>query len=163
MQSVRRVFAHTCTQGRCTWATPAVARVNYVPSRACTVHAAEELATTEQPTAAEPLPTYAADIRVGKILTCELHPDADSLYVESIDVGEEEPRTIISGLVKYVPVEQMLDRHVIVLCNLKARNMRGIKSHGMVLCASDQAHEIVEPLQPPAEAQVSFQMSCVSS
>ena len=30
-----------------------------------------------------------------------------SLYVESIDVGEAEPRTIVSGLVKYVPIEQM--------------------------------------------------------
>ena len=103
---------------------------------------------------AEPLPTYAADIRVGKILKCELHPDAESLYVESIDVGEPEPRTIISGLVKYVPLDQMQDRRVIVICNLKARNMRGIKSHGMVLCASDAAHENVEPLSPPEGAVV---------
>ena len=30
-----------------------------------------------------------------------------SLYVEQVDVGEEEPRTIISGLVKYVSIEEM--------------------------------------------------------
>ena len=48
----------------------------------------------------------------------------------------------------------MQDRRVIVVCNLKARNMRGIKSHGMVLCASDEAHENVEPLQPPEGAEV---------
>lgn len=48
------------------------------------------------------------DIRVGRIVSCEPHPDADSLYVEQIDVGEAEgPRTIVSGLVKYVPLEQM--------------------------------------------------------
>jgi tRNA-binding EMAP/Myf-like protein len=48
------------------------------------------------------------DIRVGKIISCEKHPDADSLYVEQIDVGEAEgPRTIVSGLVKYVPLEEM--------------------------------------------------------
>ena len=41
-----------------------------------------------------------------------------------IDVGEAEPRTIVSGLVKYVPLEKMQDRPVIVLCNLKPRNMR---------------------------------------
>lgn len=46
------------------------------------------------------------------------------------------------------------DRKVIVLCNLKARNMRGIKSNGMVLCASNDAHDVVEPLAPPAEAPV---------
>ena len=65
-----------------------------------------------------------------------------------IDVGEAEPRTIVSGLVKYVPLEKMADRSVVVLCNLKPRNMRGIKSNGMVLCASDASHENVEPLKP---------------
>ena len=39
-----------------------------------------------------------------------------------------------------------------VLCNLKPRNMRGIKSNGMLLCASNDTHEIVEPLMPPKEA-----------
>ena len=48
------------------------------------------------------------DIRVGRIVICEKHPDADALYVEQIDIGEAEgPRTIVSGLVKYVPLEQM--------------------------------------------------------
>ena len=41
---------------------------------------------------------------------------------------------------------------MIVLCNLKPRNMRGIKSHGMLMCASNEAHDVVEPLQPPAGA-----------
>ncbi len=29
----------------------------------------------------------------------EKHPDADSMYVEQIDVGEAKPRTVVSGLV----------------------------------------------------------------
>ena len=52
-------------------------------------------------------PISSLDIRVGRIVKCERHPDAESLYVEQIDVGETEPRTIVSGLVKYVPLEQM--------------------------------------------------------
>ena len=40
-----------------------------------------------------------------------------------------------------------------VLCNLKARNMRGIKSDGMLLCASNDTHEIVEPLMPPEDSK----------
>jgi aminoacyl tRNA synthase complex-interacting multifunctional protein 1 len=48
------------------------------------------------------------DIRVGKILKAWKHPEADSLYVEEVDVGEAEgPRTICSGLVKYVPEEEL--------------------------------------------------------
>ncbi|KAF5829872.1 hypothetical protein DUNSADRAFT_15409 [Dunaliella salina] len=92
------------------------------------------------------------DFRVGKIVSCEKHPEADSLYVEQIDVGEPEPRTIVSGLVKYVPIEQMKDRMVVVLANLKPRNMRKIKSFGMVMAASNEEHTMVEPIAPPAGA-----------
>jgi tRNA-binding EMAP/Myf-like protein len=74
------------------------------------------------------------------------------LYVEQIDVGEAAPRTIVSGLVKYVPLEEMQQRLVLVLCNLKPRNMRGVKSHGMVLAASNEEHTVVEPLAPPPAA-----------
>jgi hypothetical protein len=38
--------------------------------------------------------------------TVKLHPDADSLYVETIDIGEPEPRTVVSGLVKYMTLDQ---------------------------------------------------------
>ncbi|GMH40125.1 hypothetical protein BSKO_08029 [Bryopsis sp. KO-2023] len=89
------------------------------------------------------------DLRVGKIIKVERHPDADSLYLEQIDLGEEKPRQVISGLVKFVPVEKMQDRMVIVCCNLKPANMRGILSSGMVLCASDEKHESCDPLIPP--------------
>lgn len=64
------------------------------------------------------------------------HPDADSLYVEKIDVGEPEPRTVVSGLVQFVPREQLQDRLVVLLCNMKPKAMRGVESKGMVLCAS---------------------------
>ncbi|GAB4822132.1 hypothetical protein N2152v2_009178 [Parachlorella kessleri] len=119
------------------------------------VAAAETEAASAAPAAAAELPDVSkVDIRVGKILKCEAHPDADSLYVEQIDVGEEEPRTIVSGLVKYVPLDQMQDRMVLVLANLKPRNMRGVKSNGMLLCASNAEHTEVEPLSPPEGAAV---------
>lgn len=89
------------------------------------------------------------DIRVGRILRAWRHPDADSLYVEEVDVGEPEARTICSGLVKYIPLEHLEGKNVIVLANLKARNMRGVKSNGMLMASSDAAHENVELLQPP--------------
>lgn len=76
------------------------------------------------------------DIRVGKIVEVSKHPDADTLYVEKIDLGEATPRTIVSGLAKYVPLEEMQNRSVAVLCNLKPAKMRGVESQGMVLCAS---------------------------
>lgn len=90
------------------------------------------------------------DIRIGKIIEVSKHPEADTLYVEKIDVGEEQPRIIVSGLVKFVPINEMQDRLVVVLCNLKPAKMRGIESRGMVLCASveNDGAKSVEPLNP---------------
>lgn len=76
------------------------------------------------------------DIRIGKIVEVSKHPDADALYVEKIDLGEAAPRTVVSGLVNFVPIEEMQNRMVVVLCNLKPAKMRGNESQGMVLCAS---------------------------
>ncbi|KAM6959313.1 tyrosine--tRNA ligase, cytoplasmic [Aplochiton taeniatus] len=90
------------------------------------------------------------DIRVGKIISVEKHPDADSLFLEKIDVGEAEPRTVVSGLVAYVSQEDLQDRMVLLLCNLKAQKMRGIESQAMLLCASIEGEpRRVEPLDPP--------------
>lgn len=54
-----------------------------------------------------PIDISRLDIRVGIITKVQKHPDADSLYVEEIDVGEPTPRTVVSGLVKYIPLEAM--------------------------------------------------------
>lgn len=47
---------------------------------------------------------------------------------------------------------KMQERSVIVLANLKPRNMRGVKSNGMLMAASDASHENVELLEPPEGA-----------
>lgn len=100
------------------------------------------------------------DIRVGKIVECAKHPDADSLYVEKIDVGEAEPRTVVSGLVRYIPLDGMMNKKVAVVCNLKPANMRGIKSHAMVLAATSVDGETVELLDPPADAEIGQKVEC---
>jgi len=109
---------------------------------------------------ADPLDTYdgppvtALDIRVGRITKVWEHPEADKLYCEEIDVGEDEPRQIASGLRPYMNAEDMEGRLVLVLCNLKARKMLGFPSHGMVLCASNEDHTDVKFVNPPVDAKV---------
>ncbi|CAB3362525.1 Hypothetical predicted protein [Cloeon dipterum] len=91
------------------------------------------------------------DLRVGLITKAERHPDADSLYLETIDVGTGTPLTVVSGLAGKVPLEDMQNRLVILLCNLKPAKMRGIVSQAMVMCASEPGGK-VEVLIPPAGA-----------
>ena len=107
---------------------------------------------------------------MGHILYCRPHPNADSLFVSTIAMGDAPTSTIItphseitdlpksvlakfnplppvrtvcSGLNGLVPLAEMQDRKVVVVANLKPVAMRGIKSSAMVLAAS--------PRPPPGE------------
>jgi len=92
---------------------------------------------------------------VGQIVEVERHPDAEGLYVEKMECGEAEPRQVISGLVKHVPIEEMRNRKVCMIANLKPAKMRGITSYGMVLCAKTgpKGEEKVELIRVPDCAQ----------
>ncbi|KII61736.1 Aminoacyl tRNA synthase complex-interacting multifunctional protein 1 [Thelohanellus kitauei] len=59
-------------------------------------------------------------VLVGKIIDIKKHPEADSLFVETVDVGEVQPRTICSGLVGKVPIENLDQKLALFCCNLKA-------------------------------------------
>uniref|UniRef100_A0A7S4N203 tRNA-binding domain-containing protein n=1 Tax=Odontella aurita TaxID=265563 RepID=A0A7S4N203_9STRA len=97
----------------------------------------------------------ALDIRVGRIIKAWEHEEAEKLYCEEVDVGEESgPRKIASGLRHFYKLEEMQDRRVLVLCNLKARNLVGFPSHGMVMCASNADHTAVEFAVPPEGAKI---------
>jgi len=93
------------------------------------------------------------DLRVGRIVEVGQHPDAEKLYVEKIDLGEPSPRTVVSGLVDFVSVDEMRDRLVVVICNMKPAKMRGVESQGMVLCGSREEPKEVEPLTCPDGSQ----------
>ncbi|KAJ5610963.1 hypothetical protein N7510_007682 [Penicillium lagena] len=131
--------------------------------------------------AAPPSPSL-IDLRVGHILRAINHPNADSLYVSTIDCGDapgadntsldEETgktvRTVCSGLNGLIPLEEMQGRKIVAVCNLKPVTMRGIKSAAMVLAASPRVAEgedshggPVELVNPPTDApageRVTFQ------
>ncbi len=95
------------------------------------------------------------DIRVGVITKAWLHEEADKLFCEEIDIGEEEgPRNIASGLRAHYNLEDLEGQRVLVLANLKTRKLVGFPSHGMVLCAASEDGSKVEFIEPPADAKV---------
>lgn len=94
------------------------------------------------------------EFKVGVITKVWVHEKADTLYCEEIDVGEESgPRQIASGLRNHFTEAQMLGQRLLVISNLKAKNLVGFKSHGMVLCCSD-ANGKVEFVEPPANTPI---------
>jgi methionyl-tRNA synthetase len=92
------------------------------------------------------------ELRAAKIVEIEQHPEADKLYIERLDDGTEEGRTIVSGLVPHYRPEELLGHTIIVVANLKPAKLRGVKSNGMLLAASapagdgEEAGEIVDVL-----------------
>lgn len=74
------------------------------------------------------------DIKVGRILDVNNHPKADKLLVLKIDIGNEV-RTIVAGIKNYYEREELMDKKVVVVANLEQKELRGIKSEGMILAA----------------------------
>lgn len=92
------------------------------------------------------------EIRVGKIGKVWNHENADKLFCEEIDVGEGEPRKIASGLREHYTLEEMAERKVLVVCNLKSSKMLGFDSQGMVLAAKGEKK--VELVEVPEGAEI---------
>jgi methionine--tRNA ligase beta chain len=72
-------------------------------------------------------------IKVGQIQSVEAHSSAEHLYVLKVDIGEAQPRNIVAALVKHYTAEDLLQRKVVVLANLKPAELRGVQSEGMLL------------------------------
>ncbi|MHA1620122.1 MAG: hypothetical protein ACTSVZ_12665, partial [Promethearchaeota archaeon] len=66
------------------------------------------------------------DLRVGKIVTAEKVPKSRALLKLMVDVGEELPRQILSGISAWYTPEELVDTYIIVCLNLKPRKMMGI-------------------------------------
>jgi methionyl-tRNA synthetase len=77
------------------------------------------------------------EMTAGKILSVEVVPDADKLLKLMVDLGEENPRQILSGIREYFPNEQELVGKVCMfVTNLETRTIRGLESQGMILALS---------------------------
>lgn len=87
-------------------------------------------------------------LKVCKIQAVEDHSNADTLYVLRLDDGSDEGRTIVSGIKNNYTKEALLEKHIIVVANLKPAKLRGEMSNGMLLAASKEieGEEIVDVL-----------------
>ena len=76
-------------------------------------------------------------LRVGKIIDIKRHPNAEKLYIEKLDFGDET-RQIVSGLVPYYTEDELLGKNIIIVTNLEPANLRGEESNGMLLAAEEK-------------------------
>ena len=77
------------------------------------------------------------DLRVGQILVAERVPKSDRLIRCEVDLGFEQ-RQILAGVAEHFTAEELVGQKVVVVANLKPRNMMGRESQGMILMAEDR-------------------------
>ncbi len=102
------------------------------------------------------------DIRVGTVISVEDHPDAEKLYILKIDLGEDEPRQIVTNLKTVYSRDQMLNRRLLVIANLKPAKFRGVKSDGMLMALDDGdlGGMAVKLLKPSADIPNGTRIDC---
>ena len=85
------------------------------------------------------------EMRVGKVIACEPVKKSKLLH-ETIKVGNKT-LSVLSGIANHYTAEEMVGKRVIVVCNLPPREMKGILSEGMIVCAEapDGTLSIVSP------------------
>jgi methionyl-tRNA synthetase len=91
------------------------------------------------------------DLVVARIRTVEPHPDADKLWVTTIDLGPMGERTLVAGLRGHYGAEELTGAIIVVVANLAPAKLRGIKSEAMVMAAEDKDGTLAL-LKPAGEA-----------
>ena len=76
-------------------------------------------------------------LKVAKIVNVEQHPGGSFLYILTLDCKDAEPRQIVSSIVEFYKPEDLLNKNIVIVYNLKPANFRGVRSNGMLLAASD--------------------------
>ncbi|MCQ9206607.1 MAG: methionine--tRNA ligase subunit beta [Omnitrophica bacterium] len=78
----------------------------------------------------------AIDIRIAKIVSAEDHPNADKLYVLTVEVGEGTKK-LVAGIKEHYTKEELVNKEVVVINNLQPATIRGVQSEGMALATKD--------------------------
>lgn len=82
------------------------------------------------------------EMRIGEIKAVEVVEDADRLLKLTVDLGEEAPRQIVSGIRAYFPdLEVLVGKKCPFVANLEPRTIRGLESNGMIMAAHTDADQ----------------------
>ncbi len=76
------------------------------------------------------------DLRVGLVKQAAAVKNSDKLLHLHVDIGEENPRSIVAGIASAYKPEALVGRKVVIVANLQPRKLRGLESQGMIVAAS---------------------------
>ncbi|MBI2658778.1 methionine--tRNA ligase [Candidatus Woesearchaeota archaeon] len=79
---------------------------------------------------------FPLNLKVAKIIEVKEHPNAEKLYILDIDLGNEK-RQLVAGIKGYYSADELKNKKIIVVANLKPAKLRGVESKGMLLAGDD--------------------------
>lgn len=77
------------------------------------------------------------EFKVAEIKEVNDHPNADRLYVISVDLGDRT-KQVVAGIKSAYSKEELVGKQVVLVDNLEPAVLRGVESQGMLLAASDE-------------------------
>jgi methionyl-tRNA synthetase len=78
------------------------------------------------------------DLRVGRVLDADRVEGADKLLKLTVDLGEEQPRTLVAGVAQQFGPRELIGQNVVVVANLEPATIHGVQSQGMILAAGEK-------------------------
>ena len=84
------------------------------------------------------------DLRVARIVHAEEIPGAEKLLKLLLDLGDRQVQ-VVAGIRKHYKPEELRGKLVAVVANLKPATIRGVRSEGMILAASDGTLALIGP------------------
>jgi len=96
------------------------------------------------------------DLRIASIKEAKDHPNADKLFVLTVDLGGEE-KQLVAGIKGSYQADELIGKRIVVINNLEPATIRGEESQGMLLAASDENGIVV--LSPDKEVALGSRVS----
>ena len=85
------------------------------------------------------------EIKIGKIINVEEIEESEKLYKLEVDFGEENTRTVLSGIKKYFEKDDLINKQFAFITNLEPRKMMGMYSEAMILATGDESLALLTP------------------
>ena len=93
----------------------------------------------------------ALDLRIGRVVNCEIKEGSNKLLRLTVDFGDEGQRNILSGIKECYKPEQLIGKDFLFVINLEPRKMMGEESQGMILAAEGKKKPLL--IKPLSKAQ----------
>ncbi len=92
---------------------------------------------------------FETSLKIGTVVEAKEVKKSKKLLLLQVDIGEDRPRQVVAGIKEWYSVDDILNKQVCVVANLKPAKLMGLKSEGMLLASKDSSGlSLIVPEKP---------------